>query len=766
VERQQLQTALDHPEYRVHAPLFNRSDGLPSTEVGGSANSSVLRDREGRLWFATVKGLAFIHPRQLELGTNPPAVSIERIQYRDRKGVIQTLPWDGKTSVSVPAGVRQLVFSWAATGLSAPEKLRYSYLLGGSGGLWLDAGNRRTIDLHVGSPETVVLQVRAASGDGVWNLTGATVAVTVTPFFWQLAWVEVLALAGLLGATGVGVWKVVEQRQRRRIEQLEREALLKQQLARDMEVIRRAEEALRVSEERFRTAMENSPVGMAIVGLEGRWIELNAALCRIFGYSSAELLKLDLATLEHPDDQGIDADQRRRMFAREIPSFEIERRYIHRQGHTLWANMSASLVWNSNQTPRHLILHIQDVTERVLASRRHAELEEQLRQTQKLEAIGILAGGIAHDFNNILSAIISFAELTRLENPGNGLLLENQGQILRAAGRAAGLVRQILSFSRSQKPERVPLQLGSVVQEALQLLRSTVPATIELSAEMESGLPEVLADSSQIHQVIVNLVTNAAHALQGAKGLIRVTLDRRSIPPGSPEVRIDLPPGDYVRLTVSDTGEGMGAETLEHIFEPFFTTRGPGQGSGLGLSVVHGIVKDHSGCIVVDSVPGRGSTFTVHLPVASSRGDEVGTASDLLPPGNREQVLFIDDEQPLVEAASRLIDRLGYRCSAFHDPERAWQEFQLEPERFDGVVCDLSMPGMTGLELARKLRTLRPDIPILIATGDPPEIPEIEIHALGIVEVLAKPLDHPTLARSLRRALARRASAPGERQRQ
>lgn len=759
VPREDLDVAARDPVYRMRSLFLGRSDGLPASHCGGGPNAGVWKDRSGRLWFATVQGLAVIDPQRLELSTHTPEIRVEQIAYQDANDHLTTLEWDGRSEVIVPAGARRLTVKWTAIALTAPEKLRFAYRVGEEQP-WLEVGTRRQLELHIAAPTRLVLQIQAVNGDGLRTRDPATVAVRIMPFLWQTLEARVGGFVGLLVTSTWAAWWWVGARQRQRIRQLESEAALKDQLARDMVIRKRTEEALRVSEERFRTTMQHSPVGMAIVGLDGRWIEINAALSTMFGYTREQLLTLDVGALEHPDDRDMTAQLLRRIFTHEIPSFELERRFVHRDGHTLWAHQSVAVVWNSDGSPRHFIWHVNDVTERVMATRRREELESQLREAQKLEAVGILAGGIAHDFNNILATIVSFAELTQMEHPDNKLLQENQDHILRAARRATSLVRQILSFSRAEKPERACISLAPVVAEAVQLLRSTLPTSIDLQPAIQSSLPLVMADSAQIRQVVLNLVTNAAQALEGALGSIQIRLDAHSVLPESAEVRVDLPPGDYVRLQVVDHGQGMSEETLRHVFEPFFTTKAPGVGSGLGLSVVHGIVQEHRGCVVADSQPGRGSTFSVFLPVATAADTDPTPNSEPFPLGNGQRVLFLDDEAALGEASLRLLEKLGYHADAFRDPARAWQTFQLEPERFDVVICDLAMPRMTGIDFARNLRALRPDIPILLATGHARSVPMSTIAALGIVEVLPKPLEGRSLALALHRALGARTPSP------
>ena len=387
------------------------------------------------------------------------------------------------------------------------------------------------------------------------------------------------------------------------------------------------------------------------------------------------------------------------------------------------------------------------------------QLESQLRQTQKLEALGTLAGGIAHDFNNILGAIISFTELSKMDNPHNAELQENLQQVLKASNRATNLVRQILSFSRQQKQERRPTQLAPVFKEALKLLRSTLPSTIEIEQRIAAGLPEVLADPTQMHQVTMNLCTNAAQAMQNDQGRLVVELDSFQLSDGAPNPHPDLIPGSYLRLTVSDTGHGMDQAVLHRIFEPFFTTKKPGEGTGLGLAVVHGIVKDHDGVIIAASQPGQGTTFTIYLPAIGPAAEPEFEPLADVPRGRGERILFVDDEAALCDVAQRVMTRLGYEPIVFRESAEAWKALHDAPGQFAAVVSDLTMPGMTGLELARRILTLRPSTPVILTSGFSGGLTDETVRELGIQALIHKPLDYKALAIAVDTALHRAKSS-------
>jgi PAS domain S-box-containing protein len=393
---------------------------------------------------------------------------------------------------------------------------------------------------------------------------------------------------------------------------------------------------------------------------------------------------------------------------------------------------------------------IRDVTHEV-------QLEKQLLTAQKMEAIATLSGGIAHDFNNILAAIITNTELTLDDLPEHSTEHEQLKIVLQAALRGKNLVKQIKTISQQTASERVPVRIEQVITECLLLLRATLPATIEIRKHIAPELGLISADPTQLHQVILNLCTNAAEAMQDGSGVLEIRLEPFQHRAAYEADYPGLPSGDYLRLTITDTGHGMDSAVMERIFDPFFTTKGKAKGTGLGLSVVHSIIKNHGGTILVDSEPGHGTTFQVFLPRLASSSHPAET-NPLLPlRGGSESILLVDDEADLVYAGRKMLERLGYQVVTASDGLEAFQRFLAEPHRFDLVITDQTMPDMTGEMLAREMLNVRSDLPIILCSGHGPfadrELCHKRAKEIGIRELISKPFEREEMTRVIRRVL-------------
>jgi PAS domain S-box-containing protein len=514
----------------------------------------------------------------------------------------------------------------------------------------------------------------------------------------------------------------------------------------DISARKRAENTLRESEERFRMLVENSNDLIAELSREGRILYASPNYGTITGFLPSELCEKNLVDFVHPEDaaavtQNLAEDRSVGMF-----------RWRFSDGSYHFLEASVRAFRSSDQTERSVIIS-RDVTERINAQTKQRELEEQLRKAQRLDALGTLAGGIAHDFNNILAAMVAYTEMIRSDADDAVLVREHAAELGNAYRRATELVKQILSFSRQRKLTREPILLATVVKEALRLLRSTLPSTIQISADLGDESLLVLADASQVHQVMMNLCTNAAHAIGEEQGHIHIALGPCDFSEEDAQRLGTIPKGRYARLSVSDDGRGMSAAVLERIFEPFFTTKGPGEGTGLGLAVVHGIVRNHEGTITVESQVGRGTKVEIYLPEHLSARSLDNAAREGLPRGSGERLLFVDDEAQLSKSVALILERLGYRPSAFTDPTEALKCFTAAPRDFDVLLTDLTMPRMNGVELARKVLALRPDLPVVLLSGFSDKWTPERAVTVGIREVIEKPVSADALAQVIRRVL-------------
>jgi PAS domain S-box-containing protein len=514
---------------------------------------------------------------------------------------------------------------------------------------------------------------------------------------------------------------------------------------RDVTEQKLAQDALALAEEKYRCIFENALMGIFQVSTDGRIISANPAFARILGYDSPEELLNSVSNF--PQQICVYPDCRSKLLRLTseqdfVQEFELQ---FHRQdGSIAWMSINIRSVRDRSGEIAFLEGTAQDISTR-------KDLESQLFQAQKMEAIGTLAGGIAHDFNNILGAIVGFIELTKLGMEGKKQL-GYMDQALKACDRARDLIRRILTFSRTGKQEKKPIDLASLIEDTLKMLRATLPATIEISPIIALGVSGVIADRTQINRVILNLCTNAAQAMHETGGVLTINLANCEIDPNSTHHHPDLPPGPYVRLSVSDTGVGIDPILLNRIFDPFFSTKEKGQGTGLGLSVVYGIIKDCGGTVTVQSKPGEGSMFTVYLPAVPGEIKSKSQSSEEIPTGT-ESILFVDDEAILVEMGRDMLSNLGYSVTATTDSIEALETFRDHPGGFDLVFTDMTMPKMTGLGLAREIQRIRPEIPIILSTGFSDLVDDKNASELGISKVLMKPFSMKDMAGIIRKAL-------------
>jgi PAS domain S-box-containing protein len=393
-----------------------------------------------------------------------------------------------------------------------------------------------------------------------------------------------------------------------------------------------------------------------------------------------------------------------------------------------------------------------DITERKKAEEEKKNLTARLQQSQKMEAIGTLAGGIAHDFNNILGAILGYAEMIRDDCPADSIIANDINQVIKAGNRAKELVKQILAFSHQSEAIRLPVQPATIIKEAVKMLRASLPTTITIEQDIEPDAGVILADPTQIHQILMNLGTNAFHAMELTGGVLSISLHKTTLSETDLGLEKHMQPGNFIQLSVRDNGMGIAPEIREKIFDPYFTTKGVGKGTGMGLAMVHGIVQSYGGSIACDSQVGEGTVFHITLPVAETDSVEEDESEELIPVG-REHILLIDDEEMLAEMSKTMLERLGYRVTTETNSIEALVTFRKQPHLFDLIITDQTMPGMTGMDLARLMLQLRPDLPIILCTGYSTLISEEKVKSYGIKGFALKPVTKEGLGRLVRQVL-------------
>jgi PAS domain S-box-containing protein len=507
--------------------------------------------------------------------------------------------------------------------------------------------------------------------------------------------------------------------------------------------------ALASSEERLRLVWESVTDGMRLTDATGRIVAVNEAFCRMVGKPRAEIEGAHLAEIyQTTERERILARHRERFERREIPP-TIERSITLWDGRMLQLEVTNRFIESDPRRPLLLgVFH--DVTEQKLAEQERERIQLKLFQNQKFEALGTLAGGVAHDFNNILTGVINYTTLAREDCPPDRKEMDELlGEALRCAGRAKELVRQILLFSRTSTADRTALDLGRVVEEAMGLLRATLPADVEIRTELGAAPAHVLGNTTQIHQAVTNLGINAAHAMRERGGVLTVRLSRRELDAAQAAELQAVKAGPHHCLELSDNGTGMEPAVLARIFEPFFTTKAVGEGTGLGLAVVHSVVRGHQGAIAVRSRPGEGSVFELFFPEHQETPTAAPVVKKELPRGHGQHLLLVDDEEMVVKSLQLMLQRLGYTVTACGHPFEAWAKFEQGAAGVDLLLTDFQMPGMNGLDLSRKCLALRPDLPVFIASGFAGQVTPAAMRDAGVRRFFQKPVDFAELAAAI-----------------
>ncbi len=515
----------------------------------------------------------------------------------------------------------------------------------------------------------------------------------------------------------------------------------------DITLLKQAEEQLRKSQKLLKTAGRMAKVGGWEYVLKTQTLRWSEEVYRIHELDPDTPPDLEKAIeFYEPDAQPIVRYAVKQCL--QGTPFDLELPLITAHGKHLWVR-SLGRPEFEGETVVRLFGVFQDISEQ-------KELETQLRQTQKMEAMGTLAGGIAHDFNNVLQGIMMSAETLHMSLPQESAAYREVSQLLSFTNRGAELVREILTFSRREEAVRQPLVLSSLVQETLKIIRSALPTTITIESNVQENHDAILGNSTQVRQVVLNLCSNAGYAMRESGGMLEIHLQKIDLV-GQQATRLNLPSGDYLKLIIRDRGPGIPQDILQRIFDPFFTTKPVGEGSGMGLSVVHGIVKSHDGVIRVDSQLGRGTTFEVFFPIVESATEEIRPTSRSGHSGSA-RILLVDDEEELVRVEKKVLERRGYSVTAITSSTKALDLFRAQPDEFDIVLTDQTMPEMTGLRLSEELLKIRPDLPIILATGFSEAITPEALEEIGIRACIMKPFSANDAEQQIRSLIMTEAS--------
>jgi PAS domain S-box-containing protein len=693
-----LNRACDSTTDRLPHRWFTRLDGVPFSEFPPAA--AVLPG--GSLWFGTIRGVATVDPGRLAPDRRSLGLRFEEVSYTDPSGkrrVVEFSPGGGIRRLEIPRGSRRILVRFTAFDTAAPHLIGFEYRIEGLDPDWVDNGGRREVELDGLPAGEHPFRVRTVSAGGVLDPVEATLLLTEHPALWETRWFQASALLIL----GLAAAAFANRSENRRL------TSRRKALARDEALLHERTEAVR-KQLLFRRLLDASREGIYVLHpADGRFLDANAAAERMLGYSREELLGLRAGDIAAPDRPLDWKEQYERI--RRAGHLTFESRQRRRDGTLLPVEVDISTT--SLDTDGYVIGFVRDISERVAAREKQAALERQLREAQKMEAIGCLAGGVAHDFNNLLQAIGGFAELARLDGPDRERD-EHLVEIGRTVGRATQLTRQLLAFSRKHEVEMRQILLNEVVENSTRLLGRLLGADIQVVFNGAANLPPILGDAGLIDQVLLNLAVNARDAMPSGGRLEIGTGESEFVGSGTPAW---ARPGRFVRLSVKDTGCGIDPEVLDRIFEPFFTTKPQGKGTGLGLSVVYGNVQQHDGFLRVDSTPGRGTVFEVYFPTLADCSESNPSDSSLRRAPGRGSILFCDDEPGVRKAGRLILEGAGYTVVASSSGAEAIRAVSDNPDLFSLVVMDVMMPGMSGPEAVREIRARVPTLPVLFITG-------------------------------------------------
>lgn len=706
---------------------FSIMEGMIGQETNRAA---AMEDSRGLIWIGTNRGVSVYND---SFDFSDKYTPIPKLSLTDIEVPGDRIDWRSRKNIEITPLHNYISFSFRGISFSDERAIRFQYKLDGFDKEW--SGENYPYNQIIRYPQLPPghyrFHLKMKSAQNAWSpIVSSPLIIVLQPFYmrWWFIFLMVIAFGFIL----FSIQRYITQKRYSHILEIE---------------VKERTDQLRAKEQQYRDLFEDSKDMVFITTSEGTFLDINTAGVALFGYDSKEeILKIKSTQQLYKNPEEREKFQNAIETNGFVKDYELE--FLRKDGEPIIALLTATLV--RDKTGKSIVYRgiIRDIT-------RQKKLEAQLFQAQKMEAIGTLAGGIAHDFNNILGVIMGYSEMALDDLHKDNPIYHSMEQIHVASMRASELVKQILAFSRQNDRERKPLHITPLIKESLKLLRSTIPATIEIRQEINADYDVILADPTQIHQVMMNLCTNAIHAMKDRGGILLITLDELYLDLESVENYKDLRAGDYLRLTVSDTGHGIPEIVMKRIFEPYFTTKQAGEGTGMGLAVIHGIVKSYGGDITVYSEAGRGSTFHIYLPMA--QGETVDSLIALQAvPGGSERILLVDDEVMLTRVEARMLKRLGYTVTESSNPEEALELLRKSPLQFDLIFSDITMPRMTGIQLAREAKRISPGIPIILSSGFSAANVLEQLKTLGIDDFVMKPIIKPELARIIRKVLDKR----------
>lgn len=705
-------------------------------DLGGEYNRDAnCVTKDGMLHFGGLNGLTSFSPDKVKDNPHIPQIAITSFK-KFNKEVSPGESLNKFTDLTLSYKDSFFSFEFSALDFSQPERNQYRYKLHGFDEEWIHVDSTRRFASYTNlDAGNYTFQVTGSNNDDTWNKKGRSIDITITPPWWESLWFTFLVFS----LVTMGIICSLLYMSRLRFEIRER---------------RHAEKEVKAVAARFSKHIDNTPLGVIEWNPDFKVTLWNRSAERIFGYSREEAIgkhpmELILSSEDLSDIQKVWQD-----LLNGKGGARSTNRNITKHGEAITCEWYNTPLSDGSGRVIGVASIIQDITEQLNFEKEKAKLSALLQQSQKMEAIGTLAGGIAHDFNNLLFPIIGYSEILCAGFEKGSKTYEQAIGVHKAALRARDLVKQILTFSHQNRhtQKHLPVQLQPILREVLKLLRSTIPRTIEIQDHIDRNCGRVVADPTQIHQVVLNLATNAYHAMQVTGGQMTVRLEQTRMDVIAAKY-LDLIPGWYALITVSDTGTGIKKEILDKIFDPYFSTKVKGKGTGLGLSVVQGIVRNSKGNISIQSEPDRGTQVLVYLPVhTESSAGETGSSREQVPKGS-EKILLVDDESDVLEIEILMLERLGYKVVSTTSPAQAVDLLKENPNRFDLVISDMTMPKMTGVQLSNKLKLIRQDIPVIICTGFSDHISRDTFREYGIQGYVAKPVIELEMATTIRNVL-------------